>query len=208
MREEYYYGWPKFVYLIKYVTKNSGIHETYSERLRLFKDNDDASFEFFSAIACDVCESEFSGIDIVVRALGHEELEASGNSPLDRLGIKIADRINAQYLPQILYKTKEIPYLKGKSNREKMEILKDAYDLHLENIPAQDSQRILLIDDLYTAGTTARAIKQELTKSSSFDSIELFTLGRTVWEEDALDVDNGKVLGGYLDELGFDSTII
>jgi predicted amidophosphoribosyltransferase len=126
---------------------------------------------------------------LVIRALHHQETKAGtgGETPLDLLGLALASGIGGSYRPDLLRKTKPAPGIKRLPTREREEILKDIYYIGVPSqapdiavppqLPVQPSG-ILLIDDILSTGSTARAIMQAIFGRFAREDFCLFTLAR------------------------------
>lgn len=112
----------------------------------------------------------------VLRSLhsSEEKVGAGLTSPLDILGLAIASAIDGQYLPHLLRKNKVIPPLKGLKLEAREKLMKNLYDFEKEGTISS----ILIVDDIFTSGTTMAAIIRAIRKKLSCP-ILLFTLKAT-----------------------------
>lgn len=169
---------------ISYYFKKGSIYEDpISKSLRdQFKDGDSNTVKFWVQRAVETLELyiEETGLEInqIVRVLGSEELKPSGDAPLDILGEKLAEILQVEYTPNVLFKTRKTNQLKHTPLRSQREDeLKDVYKVTEDSI--EDGAHILLIDDICTSGTTAKSITREILKASPNAKVFLLVLGKT-----------------------------
>jgi predicted amidophosphoribosyltransferase len=114
----------------------------------------------------------------VVRALHHDELVANSGyaTPLDLLGAALAANFKGRYLPQILRKSRSVRKINQLPTAEREVELRDIYYICMD--PTGHSGSYLLIDDILTTGTTARAIIDALLCMRPDCQITLFTLAK------------------------------
>ena len=119
---------------------------------------------------------------IIVRALGHSELRASGSKSLDVLAEHFVEVFgdHCVYKPAWIYKTHEIPSLKGLSRDGRLQALRKAY-AHITLKP-DDSKlplNYVILDDVITTGSTLHAIRDAIKDKVPNSKIYAFGLCRT-----------------------------
>jgi hypothetical protein len=116
--------------------------------------------------------------DLIVRALSSKESSAGGEAPLDVLCARLAQKLNAPYAPERLWKTRRTLAVKnagGLSARRKA--LLGAYEFNGHDLPP--NTRVLVVDDLITTGATAQTIASTIRKELPDAEVRLFALART-----------------------------
>lgn len=114
--------------------------------------------------------------DLILRVLESEETEVSNHSPLDRLGDSLSDTLEAPYIGRCLYKTRTTRPLKFLNKQERFDEINGVYRYRDET---EDTQSILLIDDIITSGTTIKEIKRAISTEIGDFNLYLFVLGKT-----------------------------
>lgn len=100
-------------------------------------------------------------VDYIFRALGNDELKLDENKPLHKLGIRLANTLNARFIPEIISKSEcTIPF-RDVPKWQRIEIIKDAYQVD-ENLVKALRGSILFIDDITTSGATANGLMQKI----------------------------------------------
>ena len=105
-------------------------------------------------------------------------LPAIKPTPLDLLGQNLSNTFNCQYLPSLLRKSKPTLSNKGLTRENRETQLQNIYSIPH---PPPDHHPILLIDDIFTTGATARAIIHAIRHSSANTPIEVFTLAKATY---------------------------
>lgn len=99
---------------------------------------------------------------IILRALHHDETQASLTTALDTLCQTLAQTLQSSYQPLLLRKNTPCRPLKDLSLAEKNTELKDQYTYN----PITTPPAILIVDDIYTSGATILAILQAILSPS------------------------------------------
>jgi predicted amidophosphoribosyltransferase len=131
--------------------------------------------------ACTELLKERIKINIIVRALKSNEISATNETSLDRLGYVLAESLNATYRPEVLHKTRiTYPLKKIELSRKKSEV---EYVYYIDQIFSNEDS-ILIIDDIYTTGTTANEIIRSIKVANPNLAVYLFTLAKTEFQPD------------------------
>lgn len=121
-------------------------------------------------------------VNIIIRALHSNEIEAADNNSLDHLGRRLAESLNAVYAPTILKKNRSTyPIKKIELDKRNLEI-RDTYYFDFKNFDTDAT--ILIIDDIYTTGATIGEIIRSIKTENPNLSVCFFTLAKTVFEID------------------------
>lgn len=153
-----------------------------SRSIRAFKDGHVLHTEAWTD--CAIAALEEAGLQtghILLRPLSHQEYKADEEDlfiPIDVLCAQVSAHFNAVYLPRMMVKKWHIEPLRGKSAREREQMLKRVYKLNAE-YKGMDVSRFWLIDDVLTTGTTIKAIISVLRQHYPTTPISIFTLART-----------------------------
>jgi hypoxanthine phosphoribosyltransferase len=141
----------------------AGFQERISKYLPDFKEGKEPQTSRWIALATPlICEGRY--FDIVVRALRSDEMIVDGASPLDRWGDAIARERGVVYCPERLRKmraTKPLHELGGRTARQAE--LADVYKFDASGL--EPTAKVLVIDDLFTTGSTVAAIAAAVHKA-------------------------------------------
>ncbi len=153
-----------------------------------FKDREKNSVERWINKALDVCDS-LPEIDVVVRALGHAELDASANSTsLDMLGARLAASIGAEYRPDCLYKSSSLAKSTTCSAKERAQQVHGVYSSTpgLKTSQNKSVSTFLIVDDVLTSGATTGDIVRALSESYPKARVFIFTLVKTLYRAECV----------------------
>lgn len=122
----------------------------------------------------------FPKVDYIVRALGHKELNAD-NSTLDEVGEFLETSIsNATYLPELLTKNNRNEKLTTMSAVNRRNTLLKQYSFNSQHKDlSKQKKSFLIIDDVYTTGSTTNEITRAIRESIPNSNIYVFTLVQT-----------------------------
>ena len=156
--------------------------EFYSSQILEFKEGNEDAIEFWGDwVEYDFRYEIFDAIrfGLVLRVLGHSELEAVEDKPLDEIGQRIVDVKGGVYNPKVIGKHRENKKLSRTNSLEEREAeLEENYYLIDEDY--RDYRRnVLIIDDIKTSGTSMIAVKDLLRDSGFSGRIYGFALGET-----------------------------
>ena len=160
-------------YLCNYKPKSAGIHDRLSSSLLRFKNGLDPDVRAW--IECSVSElaKKFTGSGAsIVSALGHGETVASDSTPLSNLCQRLQQLIGLNDARMALRKSKPTEKLSLLSKDERMRAIIGNYFVDAQQIP---TDRILVVDDILTTGTTVGAIVEVLKNITPKFSIKVFT---------------------------------
>ncbi|WP_339905996.1 hypothetical protein [uncultured Cyclobacterium sp.] len=156
--------------------------EFYSNKVIGFKRGGQSEIEFWENwVAYDFLHSIFKTIsfELVIRVLGHDELEAKDKRPLDVIGSRIAAVRDSVYKPDIIGKlrvNKKLSFINSKVERESE--LKDNYYM-VDKSYKEFGGNVLIIDDIKTSGTSMLAIRELLTNEGFKGKVYGFSLAVT-----------------------------
>ncbi len=142
--------------------------------------------------ACNELSNKEIKITTIIRALSSIEIEADRETSLDALGNSLAICLNANYRPEILKKNRYTYPLK-KIDIEKRS--KEIENVYYTDYTFSKNDSILIIDDIYTTGTTINEIIRALRSKNPEMAICYFTVGKTSFQNDKNEVIS---LPGYL----------
>ncbi|MHA4808493.1 hypothetical protein ACX0G9_10305 [Flavitalea flava] len=132
---------------------------------------------------------------ILVRALHHQEWMVEGQTTsLDKLGLALSAHFKCLYLPGLLRKSRNVLEMKGLSQIQREQELKELY--FLDNAHPEKSHPLLLhqqksleefpefliLDDILTTGTTAKMIIEALQSSFPLARLRIFTLAKANYD--------------------------
>lgn len=124
--------------------------------------------------------SHFPEIDYIVRALGHNELHAVESS-LDKVGLLLEDHIqSASYIPELLLKKSTNEKLTSMSAINRKNTISKKYYLNDKHEHfSKKKKSFLIIDDVYTTGSTVKEISRAIREAIPNSVIYVFTLVQT-----------------------------
>lgn len=151
-----------------------------------FKDGVPSAVKRWTDKSIELANS-FPDIDIVVRALGHDELVAAiSEKPLDTLGNTLAKALNAKYQPTALSKSRVLQKSTGISAVERAAQVDGAYTMSLpDSVLNKDRPRFLIIDDVHTSGATTNEIQRAIAEACPSAQVFIFTLVKTLYRSEA-----------------------
>lgn len=132
--------------------------------------------EKFADILYDRMACEDIQIDVIIPIpVGAERLRKRGYDQ----SVLMADNLSARWCvpvaKDILLRKRDTPFLRGLSPVERENVLKNVFCISQTGQKTVRSKRILLVDDIYTTGSTADACSKELLEKGAED-IFLLTL--------------------------------
>jgi hypothetical protein len=180
-------------HLSYYFTRKSGINDVVSESLLKFKDNEYPDTERWIKKASKELPKFISGIDVILRVLGSDELDANdGYTSLDELCESLELALEgSEYMPNVLKKTDYTNELKYMSKADRLSELEDVY--YIDNSDELEGKTILLVDDILTTGSTLKSIMKSLEEEVCDFSLHFFTLGKTYDKFTDIDANNLNV---------------
>jgi len=152
------HGDDRNVYLLEYVPANRG-GGAYNEKVWRFKSGDKLEVAIQKRAFVESVRERGVKFDLVVRALNSREMSAV-SSPLDEIGAELESLLGYAYHPEILYKTRPVSNLKYMNLRERQQAVKGVYVACSDE--DWNNRNILIIDDVYTSGTTSREITRAI----------------------------------------------
>jgi len=165
------------------------------EEVWSFKDGNEGAIKRWTDKTIELATS-LPEIDIVIRALGHAELESAASSsqkPLNYLALNLARGLGAMYQPDALQKSRILKKSFQCSAAERREQVLGAYSVNMDIIGAESFVNLtfLVVDDVCTTGATTDEITRALSESYPNASIYVFTLVKTLYRS-ALDKASSK----------------
>jgi len=133
-------------------------------------------------VATQGCVSKFDSIDIVVRALGHNELEnTTTDEPLDQLCYAIAASFDSVYATDVLRKKKVNQKLQnaGKPENRKNILISSEPSFRKGKHIYSKIPKILIVDDVTTSGSTAEIWSGIIRNTFPNCEVYLFVLCQT-----------------------------
>lgn len=165
-------------HLAYYISSEHKTNGTISNSLIKFKDKVPNYPLLWTHWAVAEFQKEGVEIDVIVRALASEEVSCSRNEALDYLGTKLANAVEAKYMPEILAKRRANQSLKKLKRDQREEVLKDNYYI-ADTSKLSNGDTILIIDDVSTSGTTVNTIRKVLKDKYPNSPIYAFFLCKT-----------------------------
>jgi len=155
---------------------NSGHQDPVSQYIRDFRKwIEPQTSRWISLVVSLICDT--GPFDVIVRALGSNELTAQVNGSLDRLCEAIAQQSGATYAPELLVKTRTTRTLQGlggKAGHRKE--LAGAYEFKGSGV--KPDSRILVVDDIMSTGSTLEAVGSAIKTTLPNAEVVAFVLGK------------------------------
>lgn len=104
-----------------------------------------------------------------------ENKNIRGYNQTELLAKRIKESLGIDYIQDALIKAKQNKKQSSLSEKERAENVKDVY--RLQNSEKLKNKKILLLDDIYTTGSTIKACREELVKSEA-DKIDVLVLAK------------------------------
>lgn len=168
-------------YLCNYKPVRAGADKM-SQSLVKFKQGVQFHVDAWSECAVqELVKNNLASSDKIIRARSSAEFGESkdDDSPLSLLCRKLANAVGGVYEENLLLKTRATVPLKGLSLRERELEMKDVYQFNADKLKQFKNQSIMLVDDIYTSGTTVRAILRALLLFKAKLKVTIFTLAYT-----------------------------
>ena len=183
-----------FSHMVFYIPRNTGQSDSVSNLVIDFKDNRKSYvLAWVDSIVKEI--NQLPKIDFVARILSSKETSPSGKEPLDILGKAIAKATNSKYCPKCLTKKQIHRPLKTLTRDQRINELNNLYKFSLLNCLSAKNEyakpiSLLIIDDVYTTGTSMDLVCREIRKKYTKDEIiiHLFVIGRTTSAKHSLEV--------------------
>lgn len=135
-----------------------------------FKDNQQAKIISFAEITAEEFERVDVKIDYVIRVLGSRELTAQKPNKVRSLAIAINEVLGSSYRPLVIRKNRATRELKGLSKEGRKKELEGVYELN--DCPDLKDKAVLIVDDIYTFGTSMETIGEVLR--TAYPSVKLY----------------------------------
>jgi ATP-dependent DNA helicase RecQ len=135
---------------------------------------------------CREASGTLPAVDVVVRALGHDEAHARpahDTKPLDQVGAELAKALNATYCPGLLRKDKTlVKSTKCTASQRKAQV-SGAYRVDPSALPDTSSSTptFLIVDDVLTSGATTDEVERALREQYPRARVFIFTLVKTLF---------------------------
>jgi len=145
-----------------------------------FKNYEEQSVRYFLIEAIEKLQVlDIDSRVLVIRALSSQELVIGdmGSGSLDRLGLCLAAVFDCEYDPAVIYKKRHIIPLKTLGILQRQAVLEGVYSFNADGF--ERLRRVLIIDDIVTTGSTARAIAAPILKVFPNADIMVFAIGWT-----------------------------
>ncbi len=143
-----------------------------------FKDNDDKTLRRWRDVTIEKA-GDLPHVDIIVRSRGHAEVENT-ESPIDVIGNALSKRLGAQYVPDLLKKTRSTPKSTTLNRHQRHQQIQNTYIVNREALIGKVlTPSFLIIDDVYTTGATTSEITRALNTEFKSGKVHIFTLVKT-----------------------------
>jgi predicted amidophosphoribosyltransferase len=164
-----------------------GTSDWLSRQMMDFKRGDAPQIEAFSNLASEEMKKLGKSFDIVMRVLGSKELTATKASKLAVISRKIRDELGNEYNPNIVKKNRVTKELKSLGKEARKKELEGVYELYKDE--DLNNKRILIVDDIFTFGTSFEAIAEVIKRKYPNSKLYGFVLAHN-W----IKGDNGVVI--------------
>jgi len=118
-------------------------------------------------------------INLIIPVPAHKNiLKKRGYNQSGLLAQKIADFYDIKINPRLLLKIKHTPEQNKLDKKDRLTNLKGAFALNSKEIIGESN--VLLIDDVYTTGSTVKECVKTLKRNKNIKDIIILTLARTI----------------------------
>ena len=170
-------GIEKSYFLAHYKPRSQGGNDKLSSYLLSFKDGNKEAVGHWVEYAAKEFETSNLSFDVIIRALGSNEVVYTPGHPLDDLGKKLAGMTQALYLPEIIQKTHANQALKYLPASARHEALRGIFKFDSSKV--SENANILIIDDVITTGATIKEMCRTIKVARPDIVIHFFTLTKT-----------------------------
>lgn len=134
-------------------------------------------------LVVDVVCSAAADMNLVIPVpLGEDRLRFRGYNQVDLFAGPLAELLGLRYLPGALRRDRETRSQVGLTGDQRRVNLADAFRASAELVAGR---RVLLVDDVFTTGSTGNACARAL-KEAGAAHVFLFTLARAVGKEEVI----------------------
>jgi hypothetical protein len=120
--------------------------------------------------------------DIIIKALGHSEVEVDTSKPMHIFCERLAKEIKASFIPDLIHKTRHTQSQTELSGKERRYNIRGAFWTS-ETYDTVKGRNILVVDDIKTTGSTLNEIAKVLSFQGS-NKLYCLALGETSQNKD------------------------
>jgi hypoxanthine phosphoribosyltransferase len=152
--------------------------KNFRDLLLALKDDDKEAIEYFAELFCIIAEKVVGELDLIACVPGHEETEATRTDSMAMLARLCAEKLGLRDGSSVLRRVATVDSCHENRGMRK-------YAIQFNSIAAQKPagfhsvKKILLMDDVYTSGTTMAACYSHLKKQFPRAKITGFAFGMT-----------------------------
>jgi len=119
--------------------------------------------------------------DVIISVpIGKYRLKERGYNQSEIIASVIAEKLQIEFYKNIIYRMVETrPLASAKSTSERVRIIKNAFMLDVKNKKYLENKSVLIIDDVFTTGTTVNEMSKLLTEESLCKEINILTVAKT-----------------------------
>lgn len=118
--------------------------------------------------------------DIILSVpIGKHRLKDRGYNQSEIIASIIAKKLNIEFYQDIIYKSKDTKSLSSAfSTQERRNIIQNAFMINDRYLKHLEDKRLLIIDDVFTTGTTVNELSRILREYSSCNNINILTVAK------------------------------
>lgn len=171
--EKQYFQRHLYIFYYQGIIRNSILNYKFQEQSYLYK-----TFVNFLSKKENLFQILKSYDTITPVPISKQRLMQRGYNQSDLIAKELANRLQIAYLPNILIKQKHTIEQSKLNKEQRIQNVKGLYNINETQIDKMKGKRILLIDDIYTTGSTANACAKEISKQANTASIDVLTLAK------------------------------
>ena len=119
--------------------------------------------------------------DIIISVpIGKSRLKERGYNQSEIMASVIANKLKLEFYKDIIYRKRETVALStAKNTEERITIIKNSFMLDSKNKKHLENKSVLIIDDVFTTGTTVNEMSRVLVEESLCKNINILTVAKT-----------------------------
>lgn len=164
-------------YYLVYYMSHGDDKTDWSTRVMKFKYKSDVDdYNIITETVCQALIKENLTFDIVVRVLGHSEVNAVNNVPIDDFAKEVSKVTKSQYIPNLMIKRRATEAFHNLNLNGRQNAAHNNYYVDDEIVKrlSLNPRSVLIVDDITTSGTSLKEIARALKEK--WPNVEVYSL--------------------------------